>query len=669
MSGVPDNAARRAETLRTELLEHDHRYYVLAEPVISDEHYDALLRELRDLEERYPALRTPDSPTQRVGGAPTKDFPQVSHDPPMLSLANTYSADEVRDFDRRVRDLLGGESPAYVAELKFDGVAVTLRYRDGVLSQGATRGDGVHGDDITPNLRTVRSLPLRLRTDDPDLQTIEVRGEAFIERKDFEELNNRQAAEEEKLFVNPRNTTAGTLKLQDSRIVAQRPIRFFAYTLLAPAARLRSHADSLGRLRELGFPVNPHSARCGNIEEVIAFHRRWEAAREDLPYDIDGVVVKVDDLDHQRRIGAIAKSPRWAAAFKFASRKAETLLRDITVQVGRTGAVTPVAELEPVFVGGSTVSRATLHNADYIADLDLRPGDTVIVEKGGDVIPKVSGVVPGKRPRGTRPFRMPTRCPSCGSRLFRPEEEAHTYCDNSGCPAQIRARIGHFASRGAMDIEGLGDAAVEQLVGLGLVTTVADLYDLHLHREVLTGLERWGEKSTQNLLDAVRGSTSVPLHRVLFALGIRHVGAGVATVLAGEFGSLESLAGADEERLLQVHGIGPRIARSVAHFFREPHNLDLLRRLREAGLTLTAAVGRREGALAGMTFVLTGTLPTLTREEATRLIQENGGRVAGGVSRTVTHVLAGADAGSKLEKARALNIPILTEEALRELLR
>jgi DNA ligase (NAD+) len=670
MTPASASIRRRAETLRTELQEHDYRYYVLAEPTIPDETYDALLRELQDLEERHPELRTADSPTQRVGGEPTKEFPTVTHDPPMLSLANTYSAGEVREFDRRVREILGGDPPTYVAELKFDGVALALQYRDGVLARGATRGDGVQGDDITHNIRTIRSLPLRIRTRTLPLANIDVRGEAFMERADFEELNRRQAAAGGKTFVNPRNTTAGTLKLQDSRIVAGRPIRCFAYTLHAPDAGLRSHAGSLEVLRDLGFPVNPHSERCASIDDVIAYHRRWEDARATLPYDIDGVVVKVDNLDQQRRIGAIAKSPRWAVAFKFASRKAETFLRDIMVQVGRTGAVTPVAELEPVFVGGSTVSRATLHNADYIAELDLRVGDTVIVEKGGDVIPKVSGVVPEKRPSGARRFRMPARCPSCGTALYRPDDEVNTYCDNSACPAQIRGRIEHFASRGAMDIEGLGEAAVEQLVTLGLVNTVADLYDLHRHRSTLENLERWGEKSTGNLLDAVARSTSAPLGRVLFALGIRHVGAGVAALLAGQFSSLEDLAAADEERLQGIPAIGPRIAASVVHFFRDPHNRELLRRLREAGLTMTASSRRpAAGPLAGTTFVLTGTLPSLTREEAKRLIEDSGGRVASGVSRNVTHVLAGSDAGSKLEKARALNITILDEEAFRSLLR
>lgn len=430
----------RAEKLRKDLQEHDYRYYVLAEPTVADEEYDRLMRELQELERQYPELRTPDSPTQRVGGVPTKEFPTVLHNPPMLSLANSYSVEEIKDFDRRVRELLGGEIPTYTAELKFDGVAIALKYRDGVLTQGATRGDGTQGDDITPNLRTVRSLPLRLRNPSPEYRNIEVRGEAFMHRKDFEQLNEQQAAAGGKVFVNPRNTTAGTLKLQDSTVVASRPIRFFAYTLIAPDAQLRSHRENLITMKRLGLPVNEHTKLCRTIDDVNAFWKEWEEQRDSLPYDIDGVVVKVDSPDYQRMLGSIAKSPRWAIAFKFATRKAETVLKGITLQVGRTGTVTPVAELEPVFVGGSTVSRATLHNSDYVAELDLRIGDAVVVEKGGDVIPKVSAIARKKQPR-SQPFRMPPACPECGSPIYRPEGEVNFFCENTECPAQVRGRI------------------------------------------------------------------------------------------------------------------------------------------------------------------------------------------------------------------------------------
>lgn len=662
MAKVPENIVRRVEQLRRELLEHDYRYYVLAEPTISDEEYDRLMRELQELEAHYPELQSPDSPTQRVGGQPTKEFPTVTHDPPMLSLANSYSEEEIREFDRRVRSLLGRETPQYVAELKFDGVAIALRYRDGVFVQGATRGDGTTGDDITANLRTIRMLPLRLRNPERRFLNIEVRGEAFMDKADFEEMNRQRAAAGEKLFINPRNSTAGTLKLQDPRIVATRPIKMFAYYLLAPDAGLTSHYENLKILRRLGFPVNEHTRLCRTIEEVIAFWKEWEPKRDSLPYDIDGVVVKVDSLAQQAKLGSIAKSPRWAIAFKFASRKAETLLKDIILQVGRVGTLTPVADLQPVFVGGTTVSRASLYNMDYINELDLRIGDTVIVEKGGDVIPKVTEVVLSKRPPNAVRYTMPKNCPECGSPLFKPEGEVNYYCENSECPAQVKGRIEHFASRGAMDIEGLGEAVVEQLVGLGWVRNCADLYSLHRHRDEMIELERWGEKSTQNLLDAIEESKKRPFHRVLYALGIRHVGQGVAQLLVEHFPSIEALQKATVEDLQSINGIGPQIAESVVRFFTERHNREIIRRLKEAGVTMSAPTTRRKGKLSGLTFVLTGALPTYTREQAKQLIEEHGGRVASSVSKNVNYVLVGEEAGSKLEKAKKLGIRTITEE-------
>jgi DNA ligase (NAD+) len=661
---VPENVRRQAEKLRRQILEHDHRYYVLAEPSISDEEYDALMRALQDLETAYPSLIAPDSPTQRVGGAITKEFATVAHDPPMLSLSNSYSEEEIRDFDRRVRELLSGAKSTYIAELKIDGVAVAVRYQDGVFVQGATRGDGERGDDITQNLRTVRQLPLRLHTSTAAGGTIDVRGEAYMTRADFEAMNAVRQQSGEKAFINPRNATAGTLKLQDPRLVASRPIRLFTYALFAHHARQKTHEQNLEQLAALGFPVNPHYKRCRTIDDVLAYWKHWEQHRDDLPYDIDGVVVKVDALAHQEELGTIAKSPRWAIAFKFASRKAETTLMDITLQVGRTGAVTPVAELAPVFVGGSTVSRATLHNVDYIAQLDLRKGDTVIVEKGGDVIPKVSGVVMTKRPAGTKPFSMPSSCPVCKSRIYRAEGEANYYCENAECPAQVRGRIEHFAQRGAMDIDGLGEAAVEQLVSLGLVKNVADLYQLAPHRKELTELERWGEKSTGNLLEAIEQSKAQPFHRVLFALGIRHVGAGMARTLAEHFPSIAALRETDEQKLQAVSAIGPAIAESIVHFFHERHNQEILQRLAKAGLTTRGGAVPASGPLAGKTFVLTGTLPTMTREEARALIEKHGGKVASSVSKNVQYVLAGEDAGAKLERARALAIPVLSEAEL-----
>jgi len=662
MSKAPQHIVKRVEKLREELHEHDYRYYALAQPTISDEEYDRLMRELQKLEEQYPDVFSPDSPTQRVGGQPTKEFATVTHNPPMLSLANSYSGEEIRDFDRRVRELLKGQQPLYTVELKFDGVAVALRYRQGVFVQGATRGDGYQGDDITHNLKTIRWLPLRLRTTDSAFMNVEVRGEAFMYRSDFEKLNQQQMAAGEKVFVNPRNTTAGTLKLQDSKIVATRPIRIFAYALFAPDAKLTSHYENLQILKRLGFPVNEFARKCQAIDEVMDYWREWESKRDALPYDIDGVVVKVDSLEHQRILGNIAKSPRWAIAFKFAARKAETVLKEIILQVGRIGTITPVADLEPVFVGGSTVSRASLYNMDYINALDLRIGDTVIAEKGGDVIPKVTGVVPEKRPKGAVRFRMPSTCPECGTRIYRPEQEVNYYCENTECPAQVKGRIQHFAQRGAMDIEGLGEAVVEQLVALKLVRNYADLYSLHKHKHALVELDRWGEKSTQNLLDAIEASTKQPFRRVLYALGIRHVGAGVAQVLADNFNSIDALQAASKEELQSIQAIGPRIAESIVHFFGEPHNREIIRKLKIAGLRLSSPTTRRKGKLAGKTFVLTGTLPGYSREEAKRIIEENGGKVAAGVSKNVTHILAGEDAGSKLSRAKNLGIPIITEK-------
>ena len=659
---APRQAAARAEKLRKELHDHDYRYYVLAEPAISDEKYDGLMRELQDIEKSYPDLRSADSPTQRVGGEPTKEFRTVVHDPPMLSLANTYSEEEIRDFDRRVRELLEEKKPLYVAELKFDGIAIALKYRDGALVQGATRGDGTQGDDITNNLRTIRSIPLVLRTKDKALMNIEVRGEAFMKRKDFDLMNARRSAAGEKTFINPRNAPAGTLKMQDPKIVASRPIQMFAYFLLGAGKDRASHSANLETLRSLGFPVNDASKTCRTIDEVIAFWSRWEEKRESLPYDIDGIVVKVDGLRDQDTLGTIAKSPRWAVAFKFASRKAETRLKGIALQVGRVGTVTPVAELEPVFVGGTTVSRATLHNIDYIRELDLRIGDTVVVEKGGDVIPKVSGTVAALRPRGTTPFAMPASCPDCGSKIYREEGEANYFCENAECPAQVRGRIEHFAHRGAMDIEGLGEAAVETLVSMNLVRNVADLYRLEAKKKTLVGIDRWGEKSTENLLEGIAGSRKQPFHRVLFALGIRHVGSGVARVIAGAFPSIDALAAAGEEELRLTPQVGPRIAESIMHFFADRHNRDIVRRLTDAGLTMTGTVRARKGPLSGRTFVLTGTLPSYTREEAGKIIEENGGKVVASVSKNTSYLLAGEDAGSKLAKARSLGVAVLSEK-------
>lgn len=661
---VSTSIVKRIEMLRSQLREHDYRYYVLAQPTISDGEYDRLMRELLDLEAAHPELSAPDSPSQRVGGEPTKEFPTVTHDIPMLSLSNTYNEEEVRDFDRRVRSTLVNNPFRYVCELKFDGVAVSLRYQDGLFVRGATRGDGTQGDDITQNLRTIRSIPLRLMGKKRGMTSCEVRGEVYMERDDFRKMNEDRELAGEKTFINPRNSSAGTLKLQDPKIVAGRPLKFVAYFLRTDSIALSSHMKNLEILQELGFPTSKHARLSKNVEGVIAFWKEWENSRETLPYDIDGVVVKVDLLSQQDRLGTIAKSPRWAIAFKFAARQATTTLRDITLQVGRVGTITPVAELEPVFVGGSTVSRATLHNEDYIKELDIRPGDTVVVEKGGDVIPKVSSVVKEKRRRGTKPFTMPAKCPECGSRISRPEGEASYYCENSECPAQIRARIEHFAHRGAMDIEGLGEAIVDQLVNHGFVHNSADLYELHKKRSELENLERWGEKSVENLLLAIEGSKRRPFSRVLFALGIRHVGTSVAQLIVNQFQSVDALTAASFEELQGIQGIGPRIAESIKRFVEDAHNTRVIDRLKKAGLQFEEKQLRntKQSSFTGKTVVLTGTLSSFTREQAKQHIEDGGGHVASSVSSKTDYVVAGADPGSKIDKAKKLGVRIVEED-------
>ncbi len=671
MPAKPSSASvvRRIETLRKQLREHDYEYYVLAEPSIADVEYDSLMRELIELENEHPDLRSPDSPSQRVGGAPTKEFALVTHAVPMLSLSNTYNEAEVRDFDRRVSSLLRGERYEYVNELKFDGVAISVVYVNGVLVRGATRGDGVQGDVITQNLKTIRSIPLRLRTRN-GFEDIEVRGEVFMTRGDFKAMNEERELAGEKLFVNPRNATAGTLKMQDPKIVAQRPLKFFAYSLRVERGGPSTHFESLNQMRELGFPVSEHGRLCKTVDEVVRYWREWEEKRETLPFDIDGIVVKVNSLRQQEKLGAIAKSPRWAIAFKFAARKAETIIKGITLQVGRVGTITPVAELQPVFLGGTTVSRATLHNEDYIQELDIRPGDTVIVEKGGDVIPKVSGVVKEKRPPELSKFRMPTSCPECGSKIYRPVEEAHYYCENTECPAQVKGRILHFAHRGAMDIEGLGEAVVDQLVGLDLIRNYADLYELRSRKTRLLELERWGEKSVNNLLDAIEESKKSPFSRLVYALGIRHVGAGVAQLLTANIRSMAQLKAATTEDLVGIQGIGPRIAESVVHFFQDPHNRKIIERLERAGLMMEEKTSKavRSSPFAGKTVVLTGGLASMTRDEAKQRIEALGGRVATTVGKGTDLVVAGTDAGSKLQKARELNIRTIDEDEFLQLL-
>jgi len=667
--GAPASIRQKIETLRETLRRHDHQYYVLSQPSISDFDYDQMMQQLLRWEQEYPELLTPDSPSQRVGGEPTKEFPAVTHEVPMLSLSNTYSEEELLNFDRRVRDILGEQRYQYVAELKIDGVAISLIYRDGIFIQGATRGDGTQGDEITANLKTIRSIPLRAASGKGLPNNFEVRGEIYMTKKDFEAMNKRQEELGEKTFVNARNTTSGTLKLQDSKIVAQRKLNMFSYFLRTNDIQLKSHSENLHLLKKLGFVVNDHARVCKTIAEVKQYCDVWNAKRSSLPYDIDGIVVKVDAVHQQQELGAVAKSPRWAIAFKFPAQQMETKLKDITLQVGRVGTITPVAELEPVFVSGSTVSRATLHNEDYIRELDIRVGDTVYVEKGGDVIPKVSGVNLKKRLKSSSAFKFPGRCPECGSKIFRPEDEAAYYCENFECPAQVRGRIEHFAHRRAMNIEGLGEAVIDLFVRDGLIHNIADIYSLK--KERIANLERMGEKSAQNLLDGIEASKLLPFNRVLFGLGIRFVGEGVAKLLADHFLSMEKLRSTAKEELENVEGIGPRIAESVVRFFLDKHSLKLIERLGEAGLQMKSEKKKLTGnsSIAGKSFVLTGSLESMSRDEAKEKIEALGGKSSSSVSKKTDYVIVGSDAGSKLQKAIELGVSTITEKEFLKMLR
>ena len=608
--------------LASEIAEHDYQYFVLAAPITSDEAYDRLVAELAALERDYAHLALPDSPTQRVGGQPTEAFLTVTHNPPMLSLANTYNEDEVREFDRRVHSLLPDEVVQYVTELKIDGVALALTYRDGLLSLGATRGDGAAGDDITPNVRAIRAIPLRLRGRSIGAT---VRGEAFLNTEAFRQHNEEREAAGLPVFANPRNTAAGALKMLDPREVAKRRLSFFAYGLESDALELTERATVLTTLRDLGMPVNPHWALHDDIESVMAFCHEWEARRERLPYEIDGVVVKVNALDQEARLGATAKNPRSAIAFKFHAREAVTVIEGVLPSVGRSGVVTPIAMLRPVLLGGTTVKRASLHNQDEIERLDVRVGDTVVVQKGGDVIPKVARVVVEARPPEIEPYHLPSTCPSCDAKLVREAGEVATRCPNLACPAQVRGRIEHYCGRAAMDIEGLGPALIDQLVREGLVSEPADLY--HLTSEQLAGLERMGETSAANVLASVAGSRERSLDRLIFGLGIRHVGANVARVLAQAFGSLDALAAAPVEAIETVPDVGPKIAESLRTFFSEPRNVGAIERLREARVDPREDVVREAEAqpLAGQAVVLTGTLNDFSRDEAAAAIRRLGG--------------------------------------------
>ena len=655
----PEDPRMEAENLREAIRHHEYQYYVLDRPEISDTDYDLLMRQLQAIEGEHPELVTPDSPTRRVGGKPREGFQKAPHSSPMLSLDNALDEAELRAFDARVREWLGGEPFRYVAELKMDGLSMAARYRDGLFAQAITRGDGTTGEDVTENARTIRSIPLRVQRTEP----FEARGEIVMNRRAFERLNADREERGLTRFANPRNAAAGSLRVLEPGVTASRRLDFYAYFLFDDQGRtlFESHWESLEWLSHHGFKVNPKRRLCEDIEQALAFCGEWEAQREALPYEIDGVVLKVDGIAQQGRLGFTAKAPRWAIAFKYAARQVETEVVDITVQVGRTGALTPVAHLAPRVVSGVTVSRATLHNEDEIGRLGLQIGDTVVVERSGDVIPKVVRV----KMQGThrKLFRMPKICPVCGGRVVREEGESASRCINVNCPARLKESIRHFASRGVMNIDGLGDALIDQLVDNGMVQGVADLYDLSLDQ--LSGLERMGPKSAANIIRNIDRSRVLPMPRVISALGIRFVGERTAELLAEHFGSIDKIAAASIEELQQAQEIGPKVAESIFAFFREPHNRHLVDRLKAANLVFEHTVKqRREGPLTGMTFVLTGSLPRMTREEAKSKIEAAGGKVAAAVSKKTTWVVAGDDAGSKLEKARSLNVPVIDEEEL-----
>ncbi len=664
--------AERIEELRQQINYHNHRYYVLDQPVISDAEYDKLMRELLAIEAEHPDLVTPDSPTQRVGAAPATAFESYTHRLPMLSLSNAFGDDELLAFDRRIKRMLDVEEQGdieYVAELKIDGLAVSLTYENGRFVKGATRGDGFSGEDITANLRTVRAIPLAvLGNSKPEVPSlVEVRGEVFMLHEEFRRINLEREESGEQTFANPRNAAAGSVRQLDSAITASRNLDMFVYGAgYLEDGGFDSHFDMLEAFKTWGFKVNPNIRLCKSIEDVRAFIVEWGEMRETLGYDIDGVVVKVNSLELQERLGFVARSPRWATAYKFPATQETTVVRDIVVGVGRTGALTPVAVMEPVEVGGVTVSRATLHNEDEIRRKDVRIGDTVVIQRAGDVIPEVVQVMLDKRTGTEREFVMPSKCPVCGGDVERPEGEAVARCVNISCPAQIKERVRHFASRGAMDIEGVGPAQIDQLIDRELVRDPADLYYLTI--EQLMTLDRMAERSASNAYSAIQASKSRPLARLINGLGIRHVGEQTSQALADRFGSIEALADSSEEELAGVTDVGPVVASSVARFFREPENREVLLKLREAGVaTQSAGPMQSRPGIAGKTFVFTGALERFTREDAEEKVRRLGGKASSSVSRNTDFVVAGEGAGSKLEKARELGTTVLTEKEFEEM--
>jgi DNA ligase (NAD+) len=670
--------------LRDEINYHAYRYHTLDDPIISDAEYDQLMGKLRALEEAHPELITPDSPTQRVGAPPLDQFEKVIHPVPMTSLGNAFSDEDMRAWLSRIGRLLPDDVAvtdlAFVVEPKFDGLAVALTYENGVLVRGATRGNGIEGENVTSNLRTVKNIPLRIPASPdgpPPPPRIEVRGEVYMPIADFNELNRRQAEKGEKLYANPRNAAAGAVRQLDSRITARRPLAFFAYAIgyVEGGGEIHTQWKALDTVRRLGFPVNPEVKRSRDLDEVLDFIHRWMARRDSLPYEADGVVVKVDDFALQRLLGVVGNAPRWAIAYKFPAREATTQLLEIGVNVGRTGVLTPYAVLEPVNVGGVRVRQASLHNFEDMTRKDIREGDTVVVKRAGDVIPQVVKPILDLRPPDSRPYQLPDRCPSCGEPVVKSEEEVAVYCVNVACPAQLVRRVEYFVSRGAMDIEGFGIKIAEQLIQAGLIHDVGDIYSLHQARDQLLALEGFAEKKADNLLAAIEASKSQPLERVMTALGIQGVGSVVAQTLVSAFPSMDALAGATVEELETIEGIGPHIAQSVVDWFSRPRHRELIEKLRRAGVSMKAEMAAIQPGvatesplpLASLTFVITGTLPTMSRDEAKVFIQAHGGKVTGSISQKTDYLLLGENPGSKLAKAQSLGTKVISEEELRKL--
>jgi len=655
--------AERIEVLRKDIRYYDRKYYVEDNPEISDYEYDQLMKELEELESKYPDLITPDSPTQRVGGEPSEEFTTVRHRVAMLSLDNTYSPEELIEFDNRIRRLIPSQDIEYIVELKLDGLGVALLYENGKLVRGATRGDGEMGEDVTANLKTIKSIPLVLDGIGQILAILEVRGEVYMQKSAFQELNRQREDDGETIFANPRNSSAGSVRLLDPRITASRPLDIFLYTIsYINGASFSTHWESLQALKYMGFKTNPNSKKFVTINEVVDYCMEWAEKRDELDYEIDGMVVKVNSLAQQIELGFTTKSPRWAISYKFPARQATSKIEDIIVQVGRTGSLTPVAVLYPTPLSGIIITRATLHNEDEIRRKDIKIGDTVLIERAGDVIPAVVEVMKDKRTGQEREFQMPDKCPVCGSEVFKPEGEAVLRCMNSACPAQVKEHLRHFASRDAMNIDGLGPAIIEQLVEKNLVKTIADLY--FLKKEELVALERMGEKSAQNLLDALEGSKTNNLARLIFALGIRHIGIRAAEILAEHYQSIDTLSYTKAEELQTIYEIGPKVAESIVQFFQQEGNKQMLERIREAGVRMSEESQAKFGEqpLIGKTFVLTGALKNMTRDEASENIKKAGGKVSSSVSSKTDYIVVGESPGSKFDKAKKLGITILNED-------